>query len=221
MSAQLFDCTGKVTLVTGGNGGIDCVFADSGRSAEQHTLLDMPTAEWHDLLNLDLHGTFFTMREGARWSSARRQANWVAAYQYFRGWLDAKTTPRRRGRWAQSFAEWRSSLANTASAQTRLRRVSSSPGRWRGRTMSLTCLLSARRLAMRAQVHLDASRPLEAIHLLDVALGADTENLDSLHVKKAALNQWLTASGVSNLSETMWLKSEIAAIDAALASTGL
>ena len=74
---------------------------------------------------------------------------------------------------------------------------------------------------MRAQVHLDASRPLEAIHLLDVALGVDTENLDSLNVKKAALNQLLTASGGNNLSETMWLKSEIAAVDAALASTGL
>ena len=73
---------------------------------------------------------------------------------------------------------------------------------------------------MRAQVHLDASRPLEAIHLLDVALGVDTENLDSLNVKKAALDQLLTASGGNNLSETMWLNSEIAAVDAALASTG-
>ena len=72
--------------------------------------------------------------------------------------------------------------------------------------MSLTCLLSARRLAMRAQVHLDASRPLEAIHLLDVALGADTENLDSLNVKKAALNQLLIASGGGNIYETIWLK---------------
>jgi NAD(P)-dependent dehydrogenase (short-subunit alcohol dehydrogenase family) len=133
MSKGLFDCTGKVTLVTGGNSGIglgfargvakmggdiaiwarnaeknaaakqdlldagagrveiysidvtgernvidgyaaliadfgrvDCVFANSGRSAKQHALLDMPTEEWHDLLNLNLHGTFFTLREGAR-----------------------------------------------------------------------------------------------------------------------------------------------------------
>lgn len=47
-------------------GRVDCVFANSGRSAKQHALLDMPTAEWHDLLNLNLHGTFFTLREGAR-----------------------------------------------------------------------------------------------------------------------------------------------------------
>ena len=78
----------------------------------------------------------------------------------------------------------------------------------------------ARALAVRAQAHVDAGRPLEAIHLLDVALGVDTENLDSLNVKKAALDQLLTASGGNNLSETMWLKSEIAAVDAALASTG-
>ena len=71
-----------------------------------------------------------------------------------------------------------------------------------------------------ARAHVDAGRPLEAIHLLDVALGVDTENLDSLSVKKAALNQLRTAGGGSNLSETMWLKSEIAAIDAALPSTG-
>ena len=141
MSKGLFDCTGKVTLVTGGNSGIglgfargvakmggdiaiwarnaeknaaakkdlldagagrvetysidvtgeqnvidgyaaliadfgrvDCVFANSGRSAKQHALLDMPTEEWHDLLNLNLHGTFFTLREGARAMVKRAEA---------------------------------------------------------------------------------------------------------------------------------------------------
>lgn len=141
MPKGLFDCTGKVTLVTGGNSGIglgfargvarqggdiaiwarneeknaaakaellecgagrvetyrvdtssekeivagyarlladfgrvDCVFANAGRSAKQHGLLDMPTSEWHDLLNLNLHGTFFTLREGARAMVARAQA---------------------------------------------------------------------------------------------------------------------------------------------------
>ena len=88
MSARLFDCTGKVTLVTGGNGGIDCVFADSGRSAEQHALLDLPTAEWHDLLNLDLHGTFFTLREGARDGQARggRRTGWQPINISGAGW---------------------------------------------------------------------------------------------------------------------------------------
>lgn len=71
-------------------------------------------------------------------------------------------------------------------------------------------------LAQRAQQHVDANRPLEAIHLLDVALGAEPDNRDALGVKKQALEQLLAASGGSNLSETMWLKSEIAAAEAAL-----
>jgi alkyl sulfatase BDS1-like metallo-beta-lactamase superfamily hydrolase len=71
-------------------------------------------------------------------------------------------------------------------------------------------------LAQRAQQHVDASRPLEAIHLLDVALGAEPANRDALAVKKRALQLLLEASGGSNLSETMWLKSEIAATEAAL-----
>ena len=139
--AGLFDCTGKVTLVTGGNGGIgfgfargvarmggdivvwardaaknavaqeklleagarrvetrqidvtdeaaviegyaslladfgrvDCVFANAGRSAKRHGLLDMPTHEWRDLLRLNLDGAFFTLREGARAMVARAEA---------------------------------------------------------------------------------------------------------------------------------------------------
>jgi alkyl sulfatase BDS1-like metallo-beta-lactamase superfamily hydrolase len=72
-------------------------------------------------------------------------------------------------------------------------------------------------LAARARAHVDGGRPLEAIHLLDIALGAEPANKDALTVKKAALEQLLAASGGSNLSETMWLRSEIAATDAALA----
>lgn len=69
-------------------------------------------------------------------------------------------------------------------------------------------------LARRAKVHVEAGRPLEAIHLLDIALGVEPAHSDALDVKKAALEALLTASGSSNLSETMWLKSEIAAIEA-------
>jgi alkyl sulfatase BDS1-like metallo-beta-lactamase superfamily hydrolase len=70
-------------------------------------------------------------------------------------------------------------------------------------------------LAKRAQVHVEAGRPLEAIHLLDVALGAEPQNLAALKIKKVALDRLLVASGNTNLSETMWLKSEIAAVEAA------
>jgi glyoxylase-like metal-dependent hydrolase (beta-lactamase superfamily II) len=72
-------------------------------------------------------------------------------------------------------------------------------------------------LAARARTKLCAGRPLEALHLVDIALGAERTNPDALAVKKNALQVLLTESGGQNLSETMWLKSEIAAVDAALA----
>ena len=141
MSAGLFDCTGKVTLVTGGNSGIglgfargvarmggdlvlwgrseernaaarqelldagagrvhcqqvdvtdeaaiiagyrdlidamgriDCVFANSGASAASRSLLDMTTAEYRQIMTLNLDGAVFTLREGAR-AMVRRAEN--------------------------------------------------------------------------------------------------------------------------------------------------
>lgn len=141
MSKGLFDLSGKVTLVTGGNGGIglgfargvakqggdvaiwarsaeknaaakaeleacgagkvvtyqvdvgseeaiiagydqlladfgriDSVFANSGRGGAARSVLDMPTSEWHDLLNVSLHGAFFTLREAARHMVKRAEA---------------------------------------------------------------------------------------------------------------------------------------------------
>jgi glyoxylase-like metal-dependent hydrolase (beta-lactamase superfamily II) len=71
-------------------------------------------------------------------------------------------------------------------------------------------------LATRAGSHVDAGRSLEALHLLDVALGAEPGNRDALVVKKAALEALLAASGGGNLSETMWLGSEIAEVEGAL-----
>jgi len=64
---------------------------------------------------------------------------------------------------------------------------------------------------------LDDGRPLEALHLLDIALGAERSSPEALAVKKDALQVLLRESGGQNLSETMWLKSEIAATEAALA----
>ncbi|MDE8653487.1 MBL fold metallo-hydrolase [Novosphingobium album (ex Liu et al. 2023)] len=74
----------------------------------------------------------------------------------------------------------------------------------------------ADRLAERAQARLDGGAPLEALHLIDVALGAEPGNVAALKVKKAASEALLAASGGSNLSETMWLRSEIAQIEHAL-----
>lgn len=73
-------------------------------------------------------------------------------------------------------------------------------------------------LAARARARLDGGQPLEAMHLLDIALGAESGTPSALEVKKAVLDTLLTASGGTNLSETMWLKSEIAAVEQALAA---
>ncbi len=73
-------------------------------------------------------------------------------------------------------------------------------------------------LAERARQKVNDGRPLEALHLLDVALDAEPTSADALAVKKDALQVLLRESGGTNLSETMWLKSEIAATEAALAA---
>jgi NAD(P)-dependent dehydrogenase (short-subunit alcohol dehydrogenase family) len=141
MAKGLFDCTGKVTLVTGGNSGIglgfargvakmggdiaiwarneekseaakreleeagaarviayqvdvsseeaiiagykqllsdfgrlDCVFANSGRTSRSRSVLTLDAREWHDLLAVNLHGAFFTLREAAKAMVARAEA---------------------------------------------------------------------------------------------------------------------------------------------------
>jgi len=66
-------------------------------------------------------------------------------------------------------------------------------------------------LAARAGQRLREGRPLEALHLLDVALGAEPANAAALTVKREALEALLREAGGVNLSEVMWLKSEIAA----------
>jgi alkyl sulfatase BDS1-like metallo-beta-lactamase superfamily hydrolase len=72
-------------------------------------------------------------------------------------------------------------------------------------------------LSERARQKLSEGRPLEALHLLDIALDAEPAHADGLAVKKAALERLLQEAGGTNLSETMWLKSEIAGVEAKLA----
>lgn len=74
----------------------------------------------------------------------------------------------------------------------------------------------ADKLAERAKARLDAGEPLEALHLVAIALGAEPGNHAALTVKKDASALLLERSGQSNLSETMWLRSEIAEAEAAL-----
>jgi alkyl sulfatase BDS1-like metallo-beta-lactamase superfamily hydrolase len=72
-------------------------------------------------------------------------------------------------------------------------------------------------MATRAKDKLAQGRPLEALHLLDIVLGEEPVRADALGIKKEALERLLRDSGGNNLSETMWLKSEIAAVQTALA----
>lgn len=67
-------------------------------------------------------------------------------------------------------------------------------------------------LASRASQKVTEGRPLEALHLLDIALAAERTNAAALAVKKDALEALLRAAGGLNLSEIMWLKSEIAGL---------
>jgi alkyl sulfatase BDS1-like metallo-beta-lactamase superfamily hydrolase len=71
-------------------------------------------------------------------------------------------------------------------------------------------------LAARARTKMNEGRPLEALHLLDIALATDRTHADALGVKKDALQALQRESGGSNLSEVMWLKSELAAVEATL-----
>jgi alkyl sulfatase BDS1-like metallo-beta-lactamase superfamily hydrolase len=71
-------------------------------------------------------------------------------------------------------------------------------------------------LAERARRKTADGRPLEAMHLLDIALRVEPGHRAALEVKRVALQQLLDASGGTNLSETMWLRSELAAVDAGL-----
>jgi glyoxylase-like metal-dependent hydrolase (beta-lactamase superfamily II) len=72
-------------------------------------------------------------------------------------------------------------------------------------------------LAARARKLVDDGRPLDAIHLLDIALHVEPSNAGALAVKKDALQKLLAEGGGTNLSETMWLRSEIAATEKAQA----
>ena len=74
----------------------------------------------------------------------------------------------------------------------------------------------ADKLAERGKALLDADKPLEALHMVAIALGAEPENLAAWAVKQHASQLLLARSGGQNLSETMWLRAEIAEAEAKL-----
>lgn len=72
-------------------------------------------------------------------------------------------------------------------------------------------------LTSRAKAHLDAGRPLHALHLTDMVLAQDPKETAALQVKLDALEQLLAAGGRENFSEVRWLEAEIRDTQAARA----
>ena len=68
-------------------------------------------------------------------------------------------------------------------------------------------------LAQRAAQMNSEGKPLEALHLTDIALDVESENSAALTQKKQALETLLAQSGGQNMSETMWLKGQITAAE--------
>jgi alkyl sulfatase BDS1-like metallo-beta-lactamase superfamily hydrolase len=64
-------------------------------------------------------------------------------------------------------------------------------------------------LTQRARAHLDARRPLHALHFTDMVLAQEPASRDALEVKLGALEQLLAESGRENFSEVRWLEAEI------------
>ncbi len=81
-SAQPVDVSSREQVVAGyerllaEHGRVDCVFANSGRTSQNLTgsTIAMDVQEWHELLNVNLHGAFYTLQEGARAMVQRAEA---------------------------------------------------------------------------------------------------------------------------------------------------
>lgn len=67
----------------------------------------------------------------------------------------------------------------------------------------------ADRLAERARTFVDEGKPLEALHLLDIALAATPDSAVARKVKTSALKLLLDQSGGKNLWERMWIAAEL------------
>jgi glyoxylase-like metal-dependent hydrolase (beta-lactamase superfamily II) len=71
----------------------------------------------------------------------------------------------------------------------------------------------AARLAERARARLAAGETLEALHLTEIAREAEPDNAEAKSVMREVLARLLDRAAGINLSEVMWLRSELAALD--------
>ena len=71
----------------------------------------------------------------------------------------------------------------------------------------------ADRLTERAAAFLTAGQPLEALHVLDIALAAQPESVRARNVKRDALSLLDQQTGGKNLWERMWIAAEIRSLE--------
>jgi NAD(P)-dependent dehydrogenase (short-subunit alcohol dehydrogenase family) len=55
-------------------GRVDCVIANAGPPPTARSTFELTSEAWHSLLNIGLHGAFYTLREGARLMVKRAEA---------------------------------------------------------------------------------------------------------------------------------------------------
>jgi alkyl sulfatase BDS1-like metallo-beta-lactamase superfamily hydrolase len=75
----------------------------------------------------------------------------------------------------------------------------------------LLALAGADALIARAREHLHSGRPVHSLHLTDIVLNASPEARGALEVRHGALELLLAESRLENLTEVMWLRTQIAA----------
>jgi glyoxylase-like metal-dependent hydrolase (beta-lactamase superfamily II) len=75
-------------------------------------------------------------------------------------------------------------------------------------------------LAAHADAHIDAGRPVEALHLIEIALAAAPDDRAVRTAQLRALELLLERTGGAHYDEMTWLESEIAAVRAALDGRG-
>lgn len=56
------------------HGRVDCVIANSGLAPSSRSVLEMTTEQYLNLINVNMHGAFYTLREGARVMVKRAEA---------------------------------------------------------------------------------------------------------------------------------------------------
>lgn len=68
-------------------------------------------------------------------------------------------------------------------------------------------------LVARAAAFVEAGKPLEALHMLDIVLAAEPGSAAARDVKRAALQRLLAQSSGKNLWERMWIAAELRALE--------